>query len=603
MANVSADLLDFFDQIWGDTEGYVYLPVKEGKGPAARVRKFFLAWPQKREAVVRHVVKYAAMDSCEIFFSPALYSRMQATNEAVLGSHVAWADFDGNFPEEWPTNVAPVPHIEVQSSTARKRHVYWKLAEFTGPKDVEKINRALSYALNADTSGWDANQFLRPPYSVNRKYREPITAKVVADRSEVSRYPRKAFAKIPTPAEAIREEISLSDLPQLDEVKTLARWDEDLTVLFGTTGEEARERSFDRSGGLARIAYKGAELEWTDEQIYVALEDADRRWGKYLGRATRDKILIELINRARAKVGYDVGSEKALLKSLLGQKGDEETADESDFFDIDQLNAVPGIKEWRIEGLLPKQGIGLFTGHAGTGKTQLAFQLAADLACGRDSFLQFPLTGKPLKVLFLSLEMGKYQLGHFTGPLREIYPDLALKKNLVVYAKGEAVAMNREDGQNLFVQMLEDYHPDVVIADSLSHMSSADVKDDMAMKALFEFLNLSRARYGFGMIIVHHHRKKANDAASRKQANDQNDIYGSFYITAALDFALDLEDRNDEFGDLDLKLLKARFMPKGEVTKVARDDKLHFTLSEVGGSGFDVVAELELGEGRKSIGL
>src|SRR5690606_23151086 len=107
---------DFFDKIWGDTEGYVYLPVKEGD----KVRKFFLAWPQKRDAVVRHVLKYAAAPGCEIFFSPAIYDRMSARHDAVKGSHVAWADFDGNFPEEWPVDVAPKPHLEVQSSIPTK---------------------------------------------------------------------------------------------------------------------------------------------------------------------------------------------------------------------------------------------------------------------------------------------------------------------------------------------------------------------------------------------------------------------------------------------------------------------------------------------------
>lgn len=29
MSRVAADLAEFFDQIWGENDGYVYLPVKE----------------------------------------------------------------------------------------------------------------------------------------------------------------------------------------------------------------------------------------------------------------------------------------------------------------------------------------------------------------------------------------------------------------------------------------------------------------------------------------------------------------------------------------------------------------------------------------------
>lgn len=574
MSDATADLREFFEQIWCDTEGYVYLPVKEGE----RVRKFFLQWPEKAEAVVRHVLRYAAQDGCEIFFSPALYSRMSARHEHVLGSHVAWADFDGNFPEEWPTDVAPKPHLEVQSSTPTKRHVYWKLDEFTNPKDVERINRSLAYALQADTSGWDANQFLRPPYSVNRKYQKPIVAKVVADRGEQAVYPVEAFSELPTPAEAIREEINLSDIPDIDSVKTLAKWDADLAELFNTSEKEAKSPGFDRSGALARVAYKGAELGWDDNQIYAALLDADDRWGKYKGRTTREKILIELVNRARAKVGYDPISDNALLNKLLGgaDDGEDPEADLPEFLSVGQLNALPGISEWLVEGLLLPKGIGLITGRPGTGKTQLALQLAADLACGREEFLGHKLSGEPKKVMFLSLEMSSFQLQHFTARLATTYDSPLLDTNLSIYHKGEPLFLNDETAQRVMDKWMDDLLPDVVIVDSLSEATS-DLSNDDTMSDFFKFLKALRHYHKAGMVFVHHHRKKANDAASRKQANSQSDIYGSFKIAASVDFALDLEDRNDPEGTLDLQLLKSRFLPRGETVKVFRDDNLHFT--------------------------
>lgn len=579
----TAGLRDFFHKIWGEHEGYVYLPVKDSE--AGRVRKFFLQWPQKEEAVYRHILKWSATEGAEVFFSPALYSRMRSRNEDVLGAQVAWADFDNNFPHTWPEKLAPVPSIEVQSSGESNRHTYWLLDDFLSGKQIETLNRSLAYALGADTSGWDANQFLRPPLSTNRKYRKPITVKVAVDREELAPYSVGDFEHIPTPKDVIREKIDLDNLPSMDEVRTRAEWDDDLIELFDTGADEAQGKGWDRSGALARISYKGAELGWEDPWIMRALLDADDRWGKYKGRSNRIKILEELVNRARAKVGYDADQTKALLSKLL--HGDREERPEveelPDFMSVGQINQIPGRDDWLVEGLLTQEGLGLITGRPGTGKTQLSLQLAADLACGRNKFLDFALPGKPVKVLFLSFEMSAYQLQHFTTHLAHSYRESALNKNLTIYGRGEPVYFTEEAGQRLVDGWLDEYKPDVVIVDSLSQ-AATDISSDDEMKKLFGFLKALRRYHKFGLVFIHHHRKKANDAASRKQANNQSDIYGSYQISASIDFALDLEDRNDPDGYLDLNLLKARFRPLlTEVWKVSRDSHLYFQRDELDG--------------------
>lgn len=575
----TAGLRDFFRKIWGDNEGYVYLPVKDNE--AGKVKKFMLRWPEKEEAVYRHVLKWSATEGAEVFFSPAIYSRMRPRNEDVLGAQVAWVDFDNSFPATWPEDVAPIPSVEVMSSTERNRHAYWLLDSFKTAKEIENINRALAYALGADTSGWDANQFLRPPLSVNRKYRKPITVKVHADREEIALYSAEAFQHIPTPQDVIKAKIDLDDLPDMDEVSKLAKWDEDLLDLFNTTGDEAQGRGWDRSGGLARIAYKGAELGWQDDWIMRALLDADDRWRKYVGRSNRVKILEELINRARAKVGYDVDSDNSVLSKLLSRETESSVEDLPDFMSVGQINDIPGIDDWLIDGLLIPDGIGLFTGRPGTGKTQLALQLCGDLATGRSTFTDFDLPGEPKKVLFLSFEMSAYQLQHFTTKLVNSYPEKALNDNLTIYGRGEPVVLTSEQGQRLFDSWMDEYQPDVVIVDSLSQ-AATNISDDDEMKKLFIYLKALRRYHRFGMIFIHHHRKKANDAASRKQANSQSDIYGSYQISASVDFALDLEDRNDPEGLLDLTLLKARFRPLfTEPWKLRRNENLHFDRDEL----------------------
>ena len=576
--SVRAELLEFFEQIWGDTEGYVYLPVKGREG----FRKFMIPWPRKAEKVVDHVLKWAADESAEIFYSPAIYKSPKPLQENVLGSWYAWVDFDGNAPTTWPTEIAPLPTIEIQSSTNLKRHVYWELKEFVGPKRLQDINRALAYALGADLSGWDANQFLRPPHTVNRKYEKPIIAKVLKNRTDRS-YDVSAFDSVPKPKEVIRTSVELSeDLPDIEEVLAKGRWDDELLELFQTSGEEMQHEGRDRSGALQRLAYEGAEHGWSDEQIMAVLLDADDRWQKYVGRPSRMRILADLINRARAKVGYNPDSDLEGLARALGAVSKVETSDtEQILFSVKELANIIDIDDWLVEGLLVPRGFGLFTGRPGVGKTQLACQLGADLASGRTSFLGRELPGEKLKVLVLSLEMNKYQLPHIMVPLFERYPDLP-EENLVIYAKGEKLPLDEEAGQVYFEALIEKIKPDVIIIDSMSHMVNADLSSDKEMKVAMEFLQWARNKFEFGLIVIHHHRKKANDAASKKRPNDQSDIYGSFYITAAIDFALDLEIRPDDEEEktITLSMLKSRYSAIPDPVKVVRNNKLHFDIAE-----------------------
>src|SRR5690606_17304123 len=183
----------------------------------------------------------------------------------------------------------------------------------------------------------------------------------------------------------------------------------------------------------------------------------------------------------------------------------------------------------------------------------------------------------------LSFEMSAYQLQHFTTKLVVSYPDKALEKNLTIYGRGEPVYFTEEAGQRLVDGWLDEYQPDVVIVDSLSQ-AATDISSDDEMKKLFGFLKALRRYHRFGLVFIHHHRKKANDAASRKQANTQSDIYGSYQIAASIDFALDLEDRHDPEQLLDLQLLKARFRPMmQDPWKLRRDDHLYFSRDELDG--------------------
>ena len=171
---ITEDLLAFYEYIWGDTEAFVYLPVEHDE----KWTSYMFAWPRQKNAVVRHTLKWSAIQA-NVFYSPALFKAASPKQPNVMGSWVLWVDFDGNAPEDWSKiEDVPKPTLRIQSSIPGHEHCYWKLDTFLDDKKLlEERNRSLAYHLKADTSGWDADQILRPPFTTNHKRNKPVTIK------------------------------------------------------------------------------------------------------------------------------------------------------------------------------------------------------------------------------------------------------------------------------------------------------------------------------------------------------------------------------------------------------------------------------------------
>ena len=192
MTDATTELKEFYNYIWGaespsTNPTFVYLPVEhEGKWTP-----FMFEWPRQREGVVRHTLKWSAIKA-NVFYSPAVFKAANPAKENVLGSWVLWVDFDGNAPDDWLEEpeegkiFIPPPTLIVQSSIEKHEHCYWKLEKFVD--DIEALedrNRALAYVMHADTSGWDADQILRPIRTTNHKRNMPVIVKEWEREDEV----------------------------------------------------------------------------------------------------------------------------------------------------------------------------------------------------------------------------------------------------------------------------------------------------------------------------------------------------------------------------------------------------------------------------------
>lgn len=396
---------------------------------------------------------------------------------------------------------------------------------------------------------------------------------------EVKTYGLEAFDKIQSAKEIVSDRVLLGELPDIESVKTLAKWTEEMVERFNRPatffdGSEGDKQ--DRSGAMSAFTYLGAENNWTDEQIMSALYDMDDRWGKYKFRRDRDKRLVDFINRARQKIGYTPISDidlSRLLKdpdpSIAGETETKLVYGAQDFVDMEFKI------DWLLDGLFAQGGFGFVTGYPGTGKTQFCLQLSSYLALGHEKFLKWDNISGSKKVLFLSLEMGKAPLNHFMGQIIRSYEDRGtLNRNLLMAPFGTPLPLDTKEGQAFFNNLLDEYMPDVIVIDSLQKVISKELSDELAVKSLVHYLSNVRDKYKTSMLVVHHNRKKPNDA--QKKVVELSDVYGSVYLTADVDFVLSLKTLNPSL--LSVDVLKNRLGPTLDSFEIFRDENLHFSL-------------------------
>ena len=389
------------------------------------------------------------------------------------------------------------------------------------------------------------------------------------------------FGHITSAKVVVSNKVLEETMPTIDEVRTLANWTTDMLTLFNTTREEAivtdddGSKVFDRSSAMARMAYYGAEQGWTDPQIMAVLVDIDDRWGKYVNRRDREtRFLIPLIDRARQKHGYSGSLSDLAMSALLQAQKPVEGEDATKMvwgFD-DFVNTEFKIN-WMLEDLFATGGFGLLVAHPGVGKTTLAIQMGAQLALGHEKFLKWNNIGGAKKVLLLSLEMGKPPLNHFLSLISNSYPDKkALNRNFLVAPFGQPIPLDTEQGQQFLSNLMDEYMPDVLIIDSLQKISSKELTDEQAVKSLIHYLSNIRAKYNTSLLVIHHNRKKPNDA--QKKSVELSDVYGSTYIATDADFVMNLHATTQE--NVAVTMIKNRLGPTPEPFEIHRDEFLTF---------------------------
>jgi len=548
-ADVRKEVDTFLGKLYGDEAGIVYTPTLDRKlSKEEGWTQHYFEWPNERPAIVDHVIKNTGKVEC--YISPSLFKHKgNSRKENLKGSKVVWAELDGKE----LSGEAPPPSFWLSSSSSDHLHVYWELDKFCPDVNViEDVNRALTNILQADASGWDANQVLRFPLTANHKrgvFTGHLQVNEVFKPLSVG-----SFDSLPRPDISLTlDQFDFDKVPgNINEMAWQKVLGEKGTELFFKPGVEQG----DRSTSMMALAYYMAENDspgWTDYEMFAVLLGADDKWGKFKNRKDRNQRIIDIIVKARQK--YPANS------SVLAE-------DRLQHITLTQLLEETKPVEWVIPGMLIEYGAYMLAGDPGTGKTQLTMQMAMSMACGR-KYLKAEID-EPKRVMFLSLEMGDSELLNFAEKMAKCFTveeRELIDKNLSIFPVGEPVYMNEPHGQKTINEAIARIQPEGVFVDSYSMALRGELSSDTAVNELNAWVKNQRMKHKCFFWFVHHMRKKQQGGGKPKTMAD---MFGSTFIAAGITNAGLLYQQGSI---LEFSVLKDRHAPKGKPYNIIRDNE------------------------------
>lgn len=309
------ELHSLFHHIYGHVSGTIGVfsgKRAPGGGRLLQPRDAYFDYPAEIDQVTAWLVRESA-NGREAFMCAHLLTRRQRTKESAALVAALYVDGDG---AEVPADF-PQPTAIVQSSPGKK-HYYWALSRAAEPQVAERLNKRLAYGMNADKSGWDLGQLLRPPGTVNHKYEERpqvVLLSVEEGRSWDPEELERILPKVPpggkgTKPRARHRRQSRLEPPVPLTGDDLRTWHGELPVLR-EDGDVDRSRSLFAMGAV--LARRGVQ----PADIVKALAERDQSlgWEKYTDRADAEVQYGRIVDKLREDCG-----EHAQRTAQLGEE-------------------------------------------------------------------------------------------------------------------------------------------------------------------------------------------------------------------------------------------------------------------------------------------
>lgn len=502
------DLDRHLDFLFKEDLGYVYAPIK--KSTSEWKQKWF-QWPNEKPELIDWIIT-EGLES-DVYLGPVIYKEKKVAKDSIDHSNVVWIEFDGKEDIKWEK--LPEPDAIIQTSTSTHLHCFWRMEPLSSDS-LEDINRRITYYLEADSSGWDSTQVLRPPNTINYKHNVPVRSiKYTENLHQPNEF--DSAPEIAKPVEAYTYE-------GLVPVKSIKL---EPSLAYKVNTEIVKHPH--RSEFLMATGYFLAEAGLSGLEIVSCLYEIDSRIKKFVGRSDQLRRLSEIASIALFKV------ERASYISVYSPK---------------EVIAHAVDLEWIIPNLLHTTGMFILSGQPGVGKTQLSFDWTYRLSAG------LPILGlelkRPYKVAFLSLEMDVVEL-KYIFKLQAV----DFKQQGLWNTNTFIISPDIDSDMRGFEKTLVKINPDVLIIDSITELATGDMTETEA-KTIMTWMKKIRKVHNIAIIAIHHNRKASD---TNKKPRKLGDLYGSFIFAKNAETVASLWHEEGRIG-LELDLLKARFSLK-----------------------------------------
>jgi len=541
------DAEDFLELLWGDEECWVELPAKVN----GYWVPYQLDWPPSRDTAVSLRIDQCLRDEEDLYYSVARFREKGRNIEHVLPTEWLWADLDTVHPTT-ATKMGLMPTIAVESSPGRYQAL-WRLTRRLKPRDTEKVNKGLTYALGADRGGWDLTQVLRIPDTRNFKYPGAPRVRMLWYKEENVYDPNEVWRMVKEVVPAAElvgaTDVVLPSRPIPHSVERLL-WSKD-----AVKGERSEVRW--------KIETSLAEVGCTEEEIYNMVVNS--AWNSFAerGPTVGKRELTREVHKAVLEVKRKV-REKKMEQAV---KADSEGQDAPHG---DGANRLPFIKyssymtmrikepKWLIQDFWVAGSHGVLGGEPKTGKTTLALAMALSVSSGKP-FLGKYEVGEQGPVMFIQEENSQ---GMLQGWMRKlsVYQGIVDEQDVRVRRAGAGALsktalevdmptdvplhmldnwgfdLSVDEHWNLLQGYIEEIDPVLVILDPLDFIfGPIDINSSAQIQPIVRRIRKLSHAYNCAVMVIHHMHKQSQNTTGRRAGQR---LAGSFAIHSFVDSGL-----------------------------------------------------------------
>lgn len=493
--------------MWGTQSGFVFVPRRKHTEEKdvwdeGKAYKYPDDWD-----LIKDRIMTSAKDGWDTYWCPLVFDKPARLKENVKPKQsLLWADLD--FVD--PTTLGTLrPSIAWASSDTRYQAL-WALDGSEEIKDIETVNRDLTYHIGADKGGWDVTQVLRVPGSPNYKYNPPQQGKMLWAEKRLFVLDKVAKAVEGASSGSTQQETSNTIEDLISGWKIPARTRD---LLFADDSEvEVGERS-DR---LWEIETSLVEAGLPILTIVDIISKCP--FNKFKGRRDEMGQIYKEVTKADVHV-------KNRSKGLTPAKEVDPEANKLK----EQLWAVPFDKfvskkmeppKWLVEGIWQKGTYGMIAGEPKTYKSVQATDLALSVASGRPFLNYFPVRTVG-NVLYVQEENGESTVQDRVNKIassKGLLVDGSLPPSVPIYfSNNYGINLTDNDSRVLLEKTIQQINPVLLVLDPLYMMlGDADENSAKEVGSVLRWLTYIRNQYGCTIVVCHHYNKSSSSSGNAR---------------------------------------------------------------------------------------